>query len=184
MAQASPSFDCAKAGSSAEELVCKDDALADLDSRLAARFSAALDAAKSLDAGADAAVSELRATQRGWIGGRDECWKTENVRDCVENAYLRREAELVSAFMLEQPSATQSWICGGNPANEVYGMFFATELPSVRIEYGDSIDTGTLVRSGSGSRYIASFGRELWIKGDDATFVWQEGTEQTCTAAK
>lgn len=182
--RAAPSFDCAKASSSAEELVCKDDALAALDNRLAERFAAATAAARALDSGADAAVAELRATQRGWIGGRDECWKTENVRDCVENSYLRREAELVATWMLEPAMASQSWTCAGNPSNVIFSDFFDTELPAVRLEYGDSVDVGTLVRAASGSRYVASFGREFWIKGDEARLTWPEGQEQTCIAAK
>ena len=63
------SFDCAAAETSAEELVCSDPALAALDLRLAERFSAAIEAAEALDAGAEEAASTLRAFQRGWIGG-------------------------------------------------------------------------------------------------------------------
>ena len=178
-----PSFDCAKADSEAEELVCSDPKLAALDRRLAERYAAALAVAEGLDAGADSAVADLKATQRGWIGGRNECWKADDKRACVEAAYLTREGELVAGFMLEAPTGTARWMCGGNPANELYAAFFDTELPSVRLEYGDSIDTGSLSRTGSGSRYDASFGRYIWMKGDEATFVWTEGEEQTCTVA-
>ena len=176
-----PSFDCSRAGSEAEELVCSDPELAALDRRLAERYAAALAAAEALDAGADAAVADLKSMQRGWIGGRDDCWKADDKRACVELAYLRREGELVAGFLLEAPTGSARWMCGGNPANDLYAAFFDTELPSVRLEYGDSIDTGSLVRTGSGSRYDASFGRYIWMKGDDATFVWSEGEEQSCT---
>ena len=70
-----PSFDCLKASSDAEELICADKKLAALDRRLATRFEAAMQAARAQDAGADAAAKNLRATQRGWIKGRDDCWK-------------------------------------------------------------------------------------------------------------
>lgn len=175
-----PSFDCAKAEGEAEELVCGDAALAALDRRLAERYAAALATAEGLDAGAQAAVDELRATQRGWIGGRNECWKADDARACVEEEYLRREGELVARYMLEEPSSKARWMCEDNPANELYTDFFDTELPSVRLEYGDGIDTGSLVRTGSGSRYDASFGRFIWMKGEEAQFVWTEGEPQSC----
>jgi len=172
---AGQSFDCAKAESSAEKLVCSDPALGALDERVAARYAEALEAA-----GGDA--DDLRAFQRGWIGGRDECWKTENVAECVEQSYLRREAELVARWMLEEPTNTVFWACEGNPANEVVTMFFDTPLPSLRFERGDSIDVGTQVRSGSGARYAGSFGREIWIKGEEAMYREPDpdGSELTC----
>ena len=169
------SFDCARAESSAEKLVCSDTALGALDERVAERYAEALEAA-----GGDA--DDLRAFQRGWIGGRDECWKTENVAECVEQSYLRREAELVARWMLEEPAKTVFWACDGNPANEVVTMFFDTPLPSLRFERGDSIDVGTQVRSGSGARYAGSFGREIWIKGEEAMYREPDpdGSELTC----
>ena len=78
------------------------------------------------------------------------------------------------------PTAVVTYACDGNPANEVAVFFFATERPSIRIEYGDSIDTGTLSRVASGSRYDASFGRFFWEHGGEATFAWNEGAEMTC----
>ncbi len=72
--------------------------------------------------------------------------------------------------MLDAPTATTFWTCGGNPANEVVTMFFDTPLPAVRFERGDSIDTGTLSPTGSGARYDGSFGRYIWIKGDQADY--------------
>lgn len=182
-AQDGPSFDCSRAQSSAEELVCSDPDLARLDRLVAARYEAAVAAARGLDAGSEQAEGLLRAEQRGWIGGRDECWKAGDLRDCVEAAYLTREGQLVGRYLLEEPSAIATWACGGNPANEVVTYFFDTTLPSVRIEHGDSVDTGTLVRTASGSRYEASFGRSIWIKGDDATYrtADPEGATLSCT---
>lgn len=56
------------------------------------------------------------------------------------------------------------------PAVAQEGPTFDTELPSVRFERGDEIDTGALTRTASGARYIGSFGREIWIKGEEATY--------------
>lgn len=81
-----PSFDCAKAESEAETMVCADYGLAGLDRRLAEVYAAEL--AKP------GASKELAATQRGWVKGRDECWKADDKKLCVEEEYRTRIAEL------------------------------------------------------------------------------------------
>ncbi|SDC98859.1 MliC family protein [Ruegeria marina] len=169
-AQQGPAFDCAKAQSDAENLICQDADLARLDRLVTGRYVAALDVVKGLDAGAAEAEKQLRAEQRGWIKGRDDCWKADDLRACVADSYLRRDGELVARWMLEDPNGISFWSCGGNPANEVVTYFYATELPSVRFERGDSIDTGSLVPTGSGAKYQGSFGRSIWIKGDSAMY--------------
>jgi uncharacterized protein len=179
-AQDGPSFDCARAESAAEKFVCGDAALAGLDRRLSEVFSAAVSVAEGLDAGADEAAGTLKAMQRGWIKGRDECWKASDERACVETAYLTREAELVATWMLEEPFAEAAWQCEGNPANEVYVMYFDTELPSIRVEYGDGIEAMWQTPAGSGARYDGSFGRYFWEHQGEAAFVWDQGAEQSC----
>ncbi|MAM63242.1 MliC family protein [Maritimibacter sp. UBA3975] len=170
-AQDGPTFDCAKAEHDAEIAICENADLAALDRRLADVYGAVLDAAGGMDAGAEAAVAELKASQRGWIGGRDECWKSDDLTGCIRDAYLRREGELVATWMLAEPTGTDVWTCDGNPANEVVTTYFDTELPSVRIERGDTVDAGSLTPSASGSRYEASFGRSIWVKGDEALYT-------------
>jgi uncharacterized protein len=81
-----PSFDCAKAESEAETMVCADHGLAALDNRLAEVYAAEL--AKP------AAAKDLAARQRGWVKGRDECWKADDKKLCVEEEYRTRIAEL------------------------------------------------------------------------------------------
>lgn len=81
-----PSFDCAKAESEAETMVCADYGLAALDNRLAEVYAAEL-------AKPDA-VKDLAARQRSWVKGRDECWKADDKKLCVEEEYRTRIAEL------------------------------------------------------------------------------------------
>lgn len=81
-----PSFDCAKAESEAEKMVCADYGLAGLDNRLAEVYAAEL--AKP------GASKDLAANQRGWVRGRDECWKADDKKLCVEEEYRTRIAEL------------------------------------------------------------------------------------------
>jgi membrane-bound inhibitor of C-type lysozyme len=84
--------------------------------------------------------------------------------------------------MLEEPSSVAFWACNENAANEVVTYFYDTELPSVRIERGDTVDAGSLVRTASGARYEASFGRSIWIKGEAATYreADPDGTSYEC----
>ena len=179
-----PSFDCAAATSEAERLVCTDPDLATLDLRLAERHAAALAGAQSLDVSPDAAVAEIEAERRAWVEARDACPSGEALRPCVEDAYLRREGHLVAQWMLEAPRATAEFVCDGNPANSVWIGYYDTELPSIRIEYGDSVETATLSPAGSGSRYDTASGRFFWQKGDAAIFAWDGGTEMSCVLAK
>lgn len=81
-----PSFDCAKAESEAETMVCADYGLAALDNRLAEVYASEL-----TNPGAS---KDLAATQRGWVKGRDECWKADDKKLCVEEEYRTRVAEL------------------------------------------------------------------------------------------
>jgi len=78
-----PSFDCAKAGSVIEQLICKDDALARLDVQLAQAYKAA--ARQVSDKG------QLKAEQLDWLKNRrNKC----STAVCVLSAYEDRLAEL------------------------------------------------------------------------------------------
>lgn len=182
-ATSTPSFDCSRASSDVESLICNDAALAALDLRLAERYRQSLAAIDALDAGRDSARNETRAMQRGWIKGRDDCWKAEDMRACVEAAYLTRDGELTALWVLQDPVTTAAYMCDGNPANEVVVFYFDTELPSIRLEYGDGIKTGFSVPAASGAKYAIAFGGTFWSKGDEAIFSWVEGEEMSCTAA-
>jgi uncharacterized protein len=80
------SFDCAKAVSDAEKLVCTDYGLAGLDNRLAEVYAAEL--AKP------GASPDLVPYQKGWVKERDDCWKEDDKKLCVEEAYRTRIAYL------------------------------------------------------------------------------------------
>ena len=85
---AQPSFDCDTARSEVEKMICNDDALADLDQRLARDFSKAL-ARASADQ-----VPELRAAQRAWRTQMLKCAKEPDPRGCTLDAYTRRIDQL------------------------------------------------------------------------------------------
>ncbi len=83
-----PSYDCDKADGSVEELICNDSELSKLDLDLAHLYISALKATKGQE------HRTLKAYQRGWIKGRNDCWKANNIRTCVLDEYNMRIKEL------------------------------------------------------------------------------------------
>jgi len=176
VAAEAPSFDCGSAASAVERLICGNATLAALDRRLAARFADALDLA-----GTGPEQERLRAEERDVLAGREACAAETDPAACVKALYLKRLAALVARYELEAPAATATYACNGEPAT-VDVSFYDTELPSARIAYGDTVDTGTIAMSGSGSKYDAALGGSIWLKGDDMMFTLPDGREIGCSA--
>lgn len=182
-----PAFDCSKASSTVEKLVCSDEALAALDRQLDGVYKAAMAKAS------DDMPAFLRTEQRGWVKGRDECWKAQgedspvflteswiatSVRDCVEGQYKMRISELQVEYQLAPERKPAFFACNGNPANEVVATFFETDPPAARLERGDRTVIAWQVRSGSGARYEGQ-NVTFWNKGDEAMVTWL-GDELKC----
>ena len=164
-----PSFDCSSDKlSSIETLVCQDSELAALDRQLAEAYRAA--SAK--------AVNEhpplLKAEQRGWIKGRNECWKADDKRRCAFDNYQTRIAELQARYRLITPTAEVSYLCDGIAAKEVVVSYFATEPATLIAEFGDSVSLMYSQRSGSGSRYQGR-NESLWEHHGEARITWGYG---------
>ena len=170
-----PSFDCAKvAPGSVEALVCQDAALAAADRELARVFAQAL--AASGDAPA------LRAGQRGWIKGRDECWKSADRPGCVAAAYRLRTAELQARYRLLPPVGTATYVCPGAP--EVTASYFATDPPSAIAERGGQVSFMLQQPAASGARYEGP-NELLWEHQGEATIRWgADGPELRCTVRR
>lgn len=83
-----PSFDCAKATHEAEQLVCKDPELAQLDRNLAEIYSGLL----KRKTGAER--EQLKGGQNSWVKTRNECWKAKDPHACVQREYQTRIDEL------------------------------------------------------------------------------------------
>jgi uncharacterized protein len=160
-----PAFDCEKAEGEVEELICGDGDLAALDRGLDEVFKAAM-------AAVDADRQKLlRAEQRGWIKGRNDCWKEGSVRGCVEANYRFRISELQAAYRLAPARGPFTYTCDDNPASEIEATFFKTDPPTARLERGDQQRTVWLVATGSGSRYEGQ-NVIFWAKRDEATVTW------------
>ena len=101
-----PSFDCAKVEkNSSEGIICSSDELMDLDRELSAVYKQALKKASKDDM--------LKAYQRGWIKGRNDCWKAEDEKKCMVDQYTLRIQELKEKYDLsdtsKQPTLSNSF---------------------------------------------------------------------------
>lgn len=85
---ATPSFPCTKATHEVEGMICKDAELAALDNSLASLYSVVM-----RHAPADQQRT-LKAEQRGWVKGRNDCWKSSDQRGCIKESYDARIREL------------------------------------------------------------------------------------------
>ena len=172
-----PTFDCAKAQGEVEQLVCSDPALAALDRKLDQVYKAA--AAKATGK----LAARLRAEQRGWVKGRNECWKAKGietwltatwtintVQGCVDAQYRLRTSELQAVWRMVPPK-TVAYACQNNPANEVVANFFATDPATIRLERGDRTATMWRVGAASDGKYEGQ-NVSLVHKGSEVTVRW------------
>ncbi|KQU95366.1 DUF1311 domain-containing protein [Ensifer sp. T173] len=93
-AQEEPSFDCSKAKSQVEKVLCSggDSGMGWIDQTMADLYKAVRAAP-----GADAAT--LESSQRAWLAKRDHCkGSDEKVMNCLIDSYRGRYAELSSAY--------------------------------------------------------------------------------------
>lgn len=175
-----PSFDCSKAESEAETEICASEPLSALDRELARLFALAVHGPNM----SDDRLSELRAYQRGWIKGRDDCWKSDlGVPTCVREQYAMRISDIRTGYgdARDTPGASIGpvpFVCDGLEA-PVSAVFITTEEPLAVLTSRDEIDVLASERSGSGAKY--SDGQTVfWTKGDMASWTDADGHEYAC----
>jgi uncharacterized protein len=176
--EAGPSFSCnsVEAGS-IEEMICKDDALASLDRSLSEVYKQA--SAKAINERPPVLATE----QRGWIKGRDDCWKSTDPQACVTEEYERRIAELQARYRLVPATGPFTFTCNGEPANEIVVTYFQTEPRTLIAERGDSVSLMYIQPSGSGTKYQGR-NESFWEHQGEATVTWGYGEpEIICTRA-
>lgn len=173
-----PAFDCRRAGDGAVvRLICSDAELAEMDRKVAAAYAQALKKATN------ERPPVLKAEQRGWIKGRDDCWKASDVRACVVDAYQLRMEELQARYRLVPSRGPVTWACDGNPANQVVVTHFETHPPSLMAERGDQTSLMRLQPAASGTRYVGR-NESLWEHQGEATVVWgYQAAEMRCVPA-
>ncbi|MEG1123757.1 MULTISPECIES: lysozyme inhibitor LprI family protein [Citrobacter] len=93
-ASAGPSYSCSTVDKgSMEEIICQSPSLSAMDLKLNGIYKQAL--VKSNN------DSMLKAEQRGWIKGRNECWKEQDKPACLSREYSQRMTELQNKWSVK-----------------------------------------------------------------------------------
>lgn len=165
-----PSFDCSKTSGGIEELICQNDELAVLDRKLTKYFKLATESYPAEE------LKTLKAEQRGWIKGRNDCWKSDDKSECVRSHYQHRITDLQITTGSAGITHSAVFLCNPDKHDSITAVFYKeTELPAaVLTRLSDDVDEQKLLfltRSGSGARYL---GRnvEFWSKGSKAIVTW------------
>ncbi|QID17684.1 DUF1311 domain-containing protein [Nitrogeniibacter mangrovi] len=182
---AGPAFDCTKVDRDAPRRVCADPDLAALDRELNRVYRLAL-RGSSLSS---ERRQTLKVMQRGWIKGRDDCWKAADLTACVREAYVLRIHELREGYVgaRAQDEAGISlgpWRldCGGLDA-AISVSFVNSVTPHAVMRWGDRVLFLDQARSASGARYVGSLAgapAALWIKGAAARFTLSGRAPHRC----
>jgi uncharacterized protein len=180
-----PAFDCAKADGSVEELICQDSQLAALDREIARLYGLAAKG-PHMDG---ARLKELKAYQRGWIKGRNDCWKADDLKSCVESEYVIRIHALRQGYFDARQQDGEG-VSNGPLVLACEGVdfligitFINVEEPLALLEWADHKVTVKRAVSASGARYAGSYfdgDYALWTKGTQAIFTRPEGLQLTC----
>ncbi len=181
-----PNFDCDSPNlHEAEALICGDNNLIYLDYEMNRTFELALTKAQNLNIDSDDAVHHLKATQRGWIKGRNDCWKASYKKACIEREYHHRISYLQVYWQLINENTTLSYSCNGQKIHTFTAHFYNnTPLVAVQIEYDGQKEAFIREISASGAKYTAPQGKLFWEKLDDAIFIWDANQpENQCIIA-
>ncbi len=178
-----PSFDCTKAESDAEKLVCSNEQLALLDRELARIYSLTINS-PTLDT---KEKKYLRASQLGWIKGRDEAWKVKDKKRYVADVYLLRIAEIRQQHPASRATDSNgistgpiTYDCSGD---RIEAYFIQADPPRAVVYHNNTPSVFTLVRSANGAKYVGEYvdGRvEFWTKGQEALFTIMDGNKLKC----
>ena len=135
------SFDCRRASTRVEVLICSDPVLSSLDDQLGARYKAA-DASRALPA--------LRDEQRAWLAQRARCADAA----CLGDMYRRRIADLSAAA--GAPPATADVTPSSGPAGGRYCVFGAGnsyDMLMARLDPDGSLAFGLTSWTPAGSNF-------------------------------
>ncbi|MGF1692226.1 META domain-containing protein [Photobacterium kagoshimensis] len=144
-----PSFECTKASGEVENLICHDQALATLDLQMDDLYKQVLPVIS------EQALATFKASQRGWIKGRNDCWKSDDVYQCVKNSYaLQTETLAEKGGLLVNDTPTYYQCTGGvHPALSV--RFYQVDNQAKAIlHYGLDNELLDATVSASGAKYI------------------------------
>ena len=179
----SPAYDCDKAQGQVELLICEDSQLAKLDVQLSETYNKALN-----QIGSDE-VATFKAFQRGWIKGRDDCWKSADIKQCVQSSYETRLTELqIAAAEFEVPEPVQ-YECGSQAngtLTKITAYFYnETAIPAAMLtisptsNYIKATNIALITRTASGAKYQGQ-NFSFWTHQGEATFSQFEQADLSC----
>lgn len=182
----SPSFDCARAEGAAEQGICADPRLTRLDNELARLYHLAVNGPNMTPE----RLQPLKEMQRGWIKGRDDCWKADQgLNACIADRYAARIDEIRTGYFDARQddgagisSGPFAYDCDGLAAGLSVSII-AADPAILSLRWRDFWITPVGVPAGSGSKFEALTldGRyEFWSKGDEASFSLPDGSVLAC----
>ena len=95
----------------------------------------------------------------------------------MSESYQQRIIELQARYRLVDSVGPVTWLCDGDPHNQVVVTFFKTEPATLIAERGDSTSLMTQQISASGSRYVGR-NESFWEHQGEATIVWGYGAKE------
>ncbi|UUM32331.1 lysozyme inhibitor LprI family protein [Vibrio japonicus] len=162
----SPSYDCTQRSlNSVEKAICADVELSQQDVLLDHIYKKA----KAIDK-ANQATHSIRSEQRGWLKGRNECWKSDTTNECIREQYQHRIATLQARYRLVEHSDPIFFACDGNQAKEVVVTRFETDPISVIAEFGDSVSF--MLYSAQQSQYVGRNESIIYQNDQSIDVVW------------
>lgn len=176
-------YDCSKAVSDLDKMICNDDGLAFLNLTLKENYAAAV-ASLNVATPTDKHLKALQARQRAWQAKRDACAKAADVKTCILNVYHTRIAELQARYLLIKGSDPKFYECNDNPNNDVVVTLFNGAKQAVRLERGEKVAVAVITKSDKGSKYVSDDGVLFWINGKQATMDWPPAKSLTCKLKK
>lgn len=181
----SPSFDCAQSDGEISDLICETPMVARMDNELQRVYSLA----ETGTYASEERLQELTTMQRGWIGGRDDCWKAADKLQCVTTSYAQRIHEIRQGFY-DSRQEDEKGISTGPLAVACDGVdyfisatFINADPGVVFLQWLDRSLSLTQVPSGSGAKYEGVWDGQaatLFTKGDEAIFTPPGGTDMNC----
>lgn len=148
-AGANPSFNCNLGQlSEAEVMVCNNPQLAGLDQQLSEVYHQAKSKIHNTEQ-----LSQFKAEQRGWVKGRNDCWKADDKTACIRGTYQQRITSLQARYQLVENSGPVILACGGDDKNEFIATWYQTDPPTIMLERGDQSSLLHRVPSETGVMY-------------------------------
>jgi uncharacterized protein len=168
---AAMSFDCAKPTNKAQQLVCGDPQLTDLDRRMQSAYQQAL-----ARPGADAAT--LTTAQSAFTTIRDGCADFVDARTCLLEAYQTRVVELAIAGPATVAPPVVSYNCPADSGPLTAQFYNQFDPKTAVLDWKGTRIVLFIQPSGSGARYGRQ-GSEYWEHQGEVTLDLS-GTKFVC----